>query len=344
MTNARIGLKAILALAVLGSTAAALEGIPQHQAKQIENAVPAKARVQAQKARRVLIWVTPEHLMEKDPHKGYNIPYAVHAMKTLGTKTGAFEPVVSQDVASFLPENLKRFDAIVLANASGPWITPSDEAMTKLKDHGKDKAAVEQVLRKSLLDWLNGGGGLMGFHFAVGGNGHWPEFKEILGAGYSGHPWNEEIGVEVEEPAHPLAAAFQGKKGFRVADEIFQFTKPYTRDKLRVLLSIDTRTTNMGVKWIDRPDNDFALAWVKSYGQGRVFYTAIGHRTEIFLDPVLLQFYLDGIQFAAGDLPAPTAPRSDRPLKPVSAASRGRSTTRFTSSASRIRGASSTCS
>lgn len=296
---------------------AAIEEIPKQRAKQIESAAPAKPRVAPKKARRVLIWVTPEHLMAKDPHKGYNIPYAVQAMKTIGSKTGAFEPVVSQDIASFLPENLKRFDAVVLCNASGPWITPSDEAMASLRQHGEDKTAVEQVLRKSLVDWLKSGGGLMGLHFGMSGNRQWPEFREIVGANYAGHPWNEEVSVTVEEPGHPLLAAFEGKTAFRIADEIFQFTEPYSRDKLRVLLSIDTLGTNMGVRWLDRTDNDFALAWVKSYGLGRVFYTALGHRTELFWDPTLLQFYLDGIQFAAGDLEAPTAPRPDRPKNRV---------------------------
>ena len=65
----------------------------------------------------------------------------------------------------------------------------------------------------------------------------------------------------------------------------------------------------MGVKWINRKDNDFAQAWVKSYGKGRIFYTGFGHRTELFWHPKLLQFYLDAIQFATGDLDAPTAPR-----------------------------------
>jgi hypothetical protein len=129
----------------------------------------------------------------------------------------------------------------------------------------------------------------------------------LLGARFWGHPWNEEVGVKVDEPDHPLVAAFDGK-GFRIKEEIFQFNDPYSRKKLRVLISLDTETTNMGVKWIHRKDNDFALAWVRSYGEGRMFYTALGHRTEHFSDPKILQFYLDGIQFACGDIDAPTEP------------------------------------
>ena len=74
----------------------------------------------------------------------------------------------------------------------------------------------------------------------------------------------------------------------------------------------------MGVRWIpwnERSDYDFALTWVKAAGKGRVFYTGFGHRTELYWDPKVLQLYLDAVQFAAGDLDAPTDPRPDHPVR-----------------------------
>lgn len=303
---------AMTAAAWSAEAAKSPEGIPKHLEDRIRAAAPPAPRAAPRKPRRVLVWSTPAHLMDKDPHKGYCVPYGQCAMRLLGQKTGAFEPVLRDDLALFLPENINQFDAIVMNNSCGAWITPSDEAMQRLRAYGPDKAAVEALLRKSLLDYVSGGGGIMAFHFAIGANAHWPEFRELLGASFTGHPWNEEVAVMVEEPDHPLVAAF-GAKPFRLADEIYQFGKPYDRSKLRVLLSLDTSRTNMGVRWIGREDNDLAQAWVKPFGQGRVFYTGFGHRTEIFWNPVLLQFYLDGIQFATGDLDAPMTPRASRP-------------------------------
>ena len=309
---------AVLACATLCLLpAAARSQIPAPQAEKIRKAAPEKPRVAPKKPRTLLIWNTPPHLMDKDPHKGYCIPYGEAAMKVLGDKTGAFKPVVSGDVAMYAPENLKQFDAIVMNNSSGPWITPTAADMEKevFKKLGGDAKAVEAVLRKGLLEFIENGGGVVCLHFAIAANSHWPEFKELFGAKFTGHPWNEEIGVKVEEPQDPLVAAFGGKD-FRLADEIYEYGPPYDRAKLRVLLSIDTARTNMGVKWINRKDNDFALAWVKSYGKGRIFNTSFGHRTELFWNPQLLQFYLDAIQFAASDLDAPTAPREAQPKRP----------------------------
>lgn len=305
-------------ICVLGSAVFAAEEIPADLAKRIYEAAPAHARVTPQKVRHVLIWNTPAHLMGKDPHKGYCIPYGTAALVALGKKTGAFEPEVSDDVAMYMPQIIRRFDAIVMNNSSGPWITPTlaDMAKPPFEPYGKDPAAVEPVLRQSLLDFVSNGGGVVSLHYAIAANAHWPEFKVLFGATFTGHPWNEEIGVTVEEPENPLLAAFGGKD-FRLADEIYEYGAPYDRARLRVLLSLDPAHSNMGVKWINRKDNDFALAWVKSYGKGLVFNTSFGHRTELFWDPRVLQFYLDAIQFAAGDLTAPTEPRESQPVRIV---------------------------
>jgi len=312
-TQSEIAKSSLFILLFLGAYTTALGQVTEQQAERIRTAVPDRATVTPKKPRRVLIWNTP--FMDKSPHKGYSIPQAEFAMTLLGRRTGAYEPVVSDDVAMYLPENLKKFDAIVMNNSNGPWIRPTEKDMSKFAQFDGNIDATERFLRRSLLDWVRNGGGVVAYHHAIGGNTHWPAFQELLGAGYWGHPWNEEVGVELDEPNHPLLAVFNGKD-FRLSEEIFQYREPYSRKTLRVLLSLDTMTTNMGVPWIHRTDNDFALAWTKQYGKGRVFYCAFGHRSEIWWNPTILRFYLDAIQFVMGDLAAPMAPRpNDRPVK-----------------------------
>lgn len=307
-----------LALLVAAVSPVSVEAqVPPHQAQQIRKAAQeVKARVNPQDPRTVLIWNTPPHLMDKDPHKGYCIPYGEEALKAIGEASGAFKPLVSDDIAVFAPENINKLDAIVLNNASGPWITPTEADMEKeaLKHLGADAQAVETVLRKSFLDFVENGGGVVGIHYAIAANRQWPEFKELFGATFTGHPWNEEVGVAVEEPDHPLVSAFGGKD-FSIADEIYQYGPPYDRARVRVLMSIDPARTNMGARWLRREDGDFALTWVKACGKGRVFNTSFGHRSELYSNPQVLQFYLDAIQFAVGDLEAPTAPREGRPVR-----------------------------
>ena len=88
-----------------------------------------------------------------------------------------------------------------------------------------------------------------------------------------------------------------------------------------MLLSIDTAKTDMhqgrGFGKFDRLDNDYALAWVRSHGKGRVFYSTIAHNPYVFWDARMLEFYLAAIQFALGDLEAPTTPSRKGSLPPL---------------------------
>lgn len=307
MKTAPISLAVLVALLSSGLHA---DEIPAGKAGQIRQACPAAPRVVPKKARKALIFNTPS-FVTKDPHGGN--PYGRVAMKSLGEKTGAFEPVVSNDQWLLMPENLKQFDVLILNNTAGEWATPGEELMKKL---GRtDVKAVEAELRQGILDWVTAGGGVVAYHFALGAIRTWLEFNELLGGKNGGHAWDREMAFQIEEPDHPLVAAFGGK-GFRQREETFQFAAPWSRDKVRVLISIDNEAADVektAPGYRIRDDRDFAIAWVKTYGKGRVFYTSFGHRTELYLKPVFLQFYLDGIQFAAGDLACPTEPRPGKP-------------------------------
>jgi len=57
-----------------------------------------------------------------------------------------------------------------------------------------------------------------------------------------------------------------------------------------------------------RADADYALSWIRSYGKGRVFFTALGHTPAFFADPNLSDFFLRAIQFVLGDLDADATP------------------------------------
>ena len=127
--------------------------------------------------------------------------------------------------------------------------------------------------------------------------------------GYSiSHPWNagSTVTVKLDEPNHPLVQCFAGSS-FQHTDEIFEF-ESYSREKVRVLLSLDTTRTDMQLPGIKRTDGDFALSWVRNYGQGRVFYSALGHQPDVYWRPTILKHYLAGIQFALGDLEADATP------------------------------------
>jgi sugar phosphate isomerase/epimerase len=136
----------------------------------------------------------------------------------------------------------------------------------------------------------------------------WPEFGRMLGGRGARHrEAQERVVMKVDSPGHPLVAPFP-ESGFELSDEFFRVGDPYSRDRVRVLFSIDTQRTDLSAKPHEREDRDYAAAWVRHYGRGRVFYSTIGHNPYQFWDATMLKFYLAAAQFVLGDLRAPTVP------------------------------------
>ena len=271
----------------------------------IAAAAPQKPAVAPKKPRKVLIFSLSWG------YKHSSIPYGKAAFEILGKKTGAYEPVVSDDISMFEPQNLKQFDAVVFNNTNNEIFLPED--FDKLPPAEKEKAAkYDKMLKNSLVSYLKSGGGLAVTHAGVASFRDWPEFGNIIGARFDNHPWvsGSTVTLRVEEPDHPVMQAF-AKPLFEVTDEIYQVTAPYSRDNLRVLMSIDVNRTTIklaSVGAVHRTDNDFAMTWIKDYGKGRVFYCALGHDHDLFWNTTVLQHYLDGVQFAAGDLEGDAKP------------------------------------
>ena len=260
----------------------------------IEAAIPAKAPVEPRKRRKLLIF---------DLNVGYgghrSIPTANLAFKLMGEKTGAFETVVSRDPSVFERESLSRFDAVFFNNTVGNLFE-------------------DPALRRNLIEFIYAGGGLMGVHGTSvaftrwpGAHEDWPEFGIMLGARGANHRDSDEhVYIKLDEPEHPINRAFGGRD-FDYRDEFFRVHGPYSRNRVRVLLSIDTAKTKFEGQPRGncyREDGDYALAWVRHYGRGRVFYSTIAHNPYVFWDAKMLEFYLAAAQFALGDLPAPTIP------------------------------------
>jgi type 1 glutamine amidotransferase/sugar phosphate isomerase/epimerase len=264
--------------------------------QQIDQILPKQAPAKPMAKRKLLVF---------DRNVAYpghgSIEYANYAFAKMGEETGAFSVTVSRDPAVFRRENLQQFDAVCLNNTVGNLFQ-------------------DVVLRNNLLEFVLSGGGLLGIHgttvaftdFAQGAKETWPEFGVMLGGRGAAHlAQDEHVFVKLDSPNHPLNQPFGGQ-AFEHVSEFFRVGGPYSRDRVHVLFSIDTEKTELPPKGthpgVERPDDDYALAWTRSYGRGRVVYCTIGHSPQDFMNPKILEFYLGAIQFVMGDLEGPTTP------------------------------------
>jgi type 1 glutamine amidotransferase len=266
-----------------------LEPVPDAELEKIESALPESATAKPRQPHRILVFYRCEGFVHSSINRGNA------TLELMGQKTGAFETVVSKDMTVFNSSALDEFDAVVFNNT------------TRLKFE-------DPKSRKALMDFVRGGKAVVGIHAATDNFYDWPEAAAMMGGLFDGHPWGAggTWAVQIEGPEHPLNQAFAGK-GFWIQDEIYKLKAPYSRENLRILLGLDmTKKENKP----GRADGDNAVAWIRDFGDGRVFYSSLGHRHEIFWTPSVLQHYLDGLQFALFDLNADATPSARLAQRP----------------------------
>ena len=266
---------------------------PEDRAK-IESALPAKALASPKKPRKLLVF-DRQGIYNGRLYGGHaSIPHANLAAQLMGEKTGAFTATLSSEPGAISAANLQQYDAVYLNNTVGDvFDTPE--------------------MRAALAAFVANGGGIVGNHGTSVASPNWTEFGEILGAtGASHREPTEKATIIVEDPSHPVVRAFDGKP-FEYVDEFYRLAAPYSRDKVRVLLSLDPIVTDMMqgrcFGGCLRDDNDYPVAWIRQHGKGRVFYTTLGHNPDLFWDPRMLAMFLAGTQYALGDLAADATPR-----------------------------------
>lgn len=257
---------------------------PPGAGEKIAEALPDEAFAEPKEARKVLVF------SKTAGFRHASIATGKVALAEMGKKTGAFEAVISDDLANFEPGKIDSFDAILFLSTT----------MNPFAEAGEEK---EQELRESLMSFVKGGKGFVGIHAATDTFYDWPEYGEMINGYFDGHPWSAEtkvhILVEPGKEEHPLVAMFGGEP-VEFKEEIYQFKDPYDSSAVEMLLRLD-REKSDEVRGIKRDDNDFGVAWTRSWGEGRVFYCSLGHNHHIFWHPKVLRHYLAGIQWALGD-------------------------------------------
>jgi type 1 glutamine amidotransferase len=222
-----------------------------------------------------------KHLLVLGEEHGYRHQSVSHAMATiehLGKETGAWDTTIRTDTEvltkkklEYNAKNLNDFDAVLFFTGGELEMDPQQKAdfLSFVRDDGK---------------------GFIGIHSATITFTEWPEYGELIGGYFDEHPWGTfDAPILVEDPNFP--GMQQWPRSFMLRDEIYQM-KNYSREKVRVLMRLDTSQLDLKNKNVHRTDGDFAVTWAKMYGKGRVFYSTLGHVEENWDKPELV----DGIR------------------------------------------------
>ena len=228
-----------------------------------------------------------------------SVSHAMFTMAKIGERTGLFDVRFRTDMELMTKQKLKGnrknldyFDAVMFYTQGDIEVSEEQKAdlMRFVKEDGKAILAVHS--------------GTDSFRET------WPEYIDMVGGAFNNHPWHQKIRVRVEDRTHPISRHFPAE--FEITDEIYQVNR-YDRSKVRVLMSMDTSSVDMAKKGVERTDGDFALAWVREFGKGRVFTCLLGHRPEVWDNRDIQKMWLEGFRWATGitsgesaSLPLPT--------------------------------------
>jgi uncharacterized protein len=253
------------------------------------------ARSQAPRtfSKHVLAWA--------DVRNGYQHESITHALSTierLGWESGLYDTVIRTDSQSitkspilfrqgtgiasgeqFLARNLNYFDAIFFFGVREIDLTPEQRAdlLAFVRDDGK---------------------GFVATHAGATAFFSWPEFGEMLGGRFDEHPWGiSGATVIVEDRQSPITRHLPAT--FAVTDEHYQL-KEFSRDQVHVLARLDPASLDLTAPLVHRTDRDFAVAYTKTYGKGRVFYSTLGHPRELWDTDWLQKMYFEALRWAMG--------------------------------------------
>jgi hypothetical protein len=174
-----------------------------------------------------------------------------------------------------IPSNVSVLDDRNLAQKYDVIVAYNQSNWTKLADRQME----------AYLSFVRNGGGLVAVHSATEALATNPEYVRMLGANFVKHEPYRKMNILRIEGKHPI---LEGIQNFDIMDEFYYHDQCDLEDK-HVLLVCQS------------PDDGLVrpIAWTKTYGSGKVFYTALGHSVESCSHPAMLRSFTQGLAWAA---------------------------------------------
>ena len=200
---------------------------------------------------------------------------------------------------------------------------------------------------KALLDYIKSGKGFVGTHSGTDTLYGMTDYGDMIGAYFDGHPFHEKTKIVVEDTKNPIMQGlgdsfeitdelYQFRNPYSrdklhvlmrldplwLAQKRADLGKKLEADKEKKLaeaakLEADGKIEEAnkakkaaeGMKiGMKRDDNDYAMAWTRDYGKGRVFYTALGHEEKVWQDERFQKMLIQAMKWTTGQVDADATP------------------------------------
>mgnify|MGYP001449314978 CR=1 FL=1 len=219
-------------------------------------------------------------------HHGNSVTMATSAIEELGKKLG-WSVSITDKGGAFTPELLSQFDVVIWNNNSGDVLTMSQ--------------------RNAFEEYINAGGGYLGIHGAGGDTRYYWEWysKILLGAQFTGHPGSPQFQrATLHVLDNPARIAKSLGRKVTLEDEWYSFQKSARISGADIIVNLD-ESTYVPEGWHGEDismGKDHPIVWSRCVGKGRAFYTAIGHRPDLYSSAANLTLLEDALLWAGGEI------------------------------------------
>jgi type 1 glutamine amidotransferase len=209
-------------------------------------------------------------------------------------KEHGFEVVASKDGRLFDPDKIGEWDAFAF-ETTGDLTTPGPH---------KDGEPMSKEGKQAFLDAIHGGKGFIGMHCATdtfhSQGDKLDPYIEMIGGEFITHGAQQVAQIDVFDPDFPGAKPFGTE--FKINDEWYALKN--LADNLHVIMGYDTK--EMKGPMYQRPN--FPMTWARHHGKGHVFYTAMGHREDVWENPMYQGLLIGALNWVTHKVDVSTEP------------------------------------
>ena len=234
--------------------------------------------------KRVLAWADTRNGQAQHESVGH----ALAVIEKLGYESGQWDTFIRTD-SNIISATPKKTDGS--AASGGPNLSNVDAIFFM----GHREVPLDPSQREELLKFVREGKGFVAAHVGLTAFESWPEFLDLIGARFDGHPINGPGVLINESPDSPMTRHMSAS--FPFTDEFYQ-PKDHSRAKIDVVLRLDLANV---------PENpslhlkgDHPIAWAKTYGKGRVFFGSFAHSSATWDIRDIQQMYFEAMRWALG--------------------------------------------
>jgi len=234
--------------------------------------------------KRVLAWADTRNGQAQHESVGH----ALAIIERLGYESGLWDTFIRTD-SNIISKTPKKTDGT--AASGGPNLGNVDAIFFM----GHREVPIDAAQREELLSFVRDGKGFVAAHVALTAFESWPEFLDLIGARFDGHPISGAGTIVNEGGDFPATKHFPAS--FPFSDEFYQ-PKDHSREKIDVLLRLDLSKVAPNASL--HLNGDYPLAWAKTYGKGRVFFGSFAHSSETWDIKDIQQMYFEAMKWALG--------------------------------------------